>query len=134
MDFSVLDACLQTEYSNVTTSLIDTRQTLAERTTLFEQTSKDLAERTDELVDNRKELATRTKLYEQASKDLVHRTDDLIFNRQTIVERTEMLEQLANGLKECTEELEQIKIAYTEIKKTPLRFAIKSTFPTIFKK
>ena len=117
-----------------TEELVVNRQTLAERTALFEQTAKDLKDRTEELALNRHTLAERTALFEQTSKDLKDRTEELVLNRHTLAERTILFEQTSKDLAKRDEELDQINLVYTEIKKTPLRFAIKLTFPTIFKK
>lgn len=70
-------------------SLVDTRQTLVERTAMLEQASKDLVERTLELVETRQSLVERTERLEQVSKDLVERTQELVETRQILVERTE---------------------------------------------
>ncbi|MDO8370147.1 MAG: methyltransferase domain-containing protein [Candidatus Nitrotoga sp.] len=115
-DYTALDNCFQTEYSTVTRDLlscrsqllgqteelVETRQTLVERTALLEQANEDLRKRTEDLMNIRQTLVKRTARLEQSNADLLDRTRDLVETRQTLVERTALLEQANKILRERT--------------------------------
>jgi hypothetical protein len=91
---NVLSTQLQQELLSVKSAiqdrnqtLVDTRETLIERTARLEQSNADLLERTRDLVETRQTLVERTALLEQANKDLLERTEDLVSIRKTLIKR-----------------------------------------------
>ncbi|MCX7217997.1 MAG: methyltransferase domain-containing protein [Burkholderiales bacterium] len=109
LDFSALDNCLQTEYSNITTDIIATRKTLLKRTELLEKANEDLLQCTNELIATRQVVVDRTELLEKTNEDLLQRTNELIATRQVVVDRTELLEKTNEILLMRTEEVAQTR-------------------------
>lgn len=120
LDYSALENCFQTEYSEVTRDLIECRSNLEERTDellkdreviinrtiSFELTGKELVERTAELVETRAALAERTQELIDIRKVVVERTQELVDVRQEVVERTQELVEIRQDLADRTLRLE----------------------------
>jgi carbamoyltransferase len=123
-----LEQYLELEISNITGSLekvssdlivrthelVETRESLVDRTEQLEKVSSDLIVRTHELVETRESLVDRTEQLEKVSSDLIVRTHELVETRESLVDRTEQLEKVSSDLIVRTHELVETRASLVD--------------------